>query len=50
VHQAVYGYPAELVARAEAERDRLLREVTAGADHFAEALAEHWRAELTRLV
>jgi hypothetical protein len=49
-HQAVYGYPADVVAEAEAERDRLLREVTAGVDHFAESLAQHWRARLTRLV
>jgi uncharacterized protein len=48
-HQAVYGYPADVVAEAEAERDRLLREVTTGADHFAEALAERGRARLGQL-
>jgi hypothetical protein len=49
-HQVAYGYPAEVVAAAEAERDRLLHEVRAGAAHFAEGLADHWRQELGRLV
>jgi hypothetical protein len=48
-HQVAYGYPPEVVAAAEAERDRLLREVADGAAHFDESLAEHWRGRLTVL-
>ena len=48
-HQVAYGYPPEVVTAAEAERDRLLREVADGAAHFHESLAEHWRARLTDL-
>ena len=48
-HQVAYGYPSDVVAAAEAERDRLLREVGDGAAHFRESLAEHWRSRLTAL-
>jgi hypothetical protein len=48
-HQVAYGYPAEVVAAAEAERDRLIREVADGAEHFSESLAERWRGRLTAL-
>lgn len=48
-HQVIYGYPPEVVAAAEAERDRLLREVADEAAHFKESLAEHWRDRLDAL-
>jgi uncharacterized protein len=49
LHQVALGYPGEVVAEAEAERDRLLREVGDGAAHFSEAVASHWRARLSEL-
>jgi hypothetical protein len=48
-HQVVFGYPAHVVAAAEAERDRLLREVSEGAAHFREPVAAHWRARLAEV-
>ena len=49
-NQTAYGYPAELVAHAEAECDRVLHELRSGAAHFGESLADHWRRELGRLL
>jgi hypothetical protein len=48
-HRVLYGYPDHVVAAAQAERDRLLREVGEGAAHFREPVAVHWRARLADL-
>jgi uncharacterized protein len=37
VHQVRYGYPEHVIAAAQAEADRLLAEVAAGAEPFGEA-------------
>jgi protein associated with RNAse G/E len=50
VHQLRYGYPAEVVAAAETECARLVAELQSGAAHFAEVLAERWRARLAELL
>lgn len=42
-HQVSYGYPAEVIAAAEAECRRVRDELRGGAAHFDPALAERWR-------
>jgi uncharacterized protein len=49
-HQVELGYPPELVAEAQAECERVREELAAGAPHFAEPLAAHWRGVLAGLV
>jgi protein associated with RNAse G/E len=49
-HRLSYGYPADVVAAAEAECACLVEEMSTGAAHFAEELAQRWRAERARLL
>ncbi|MFG1606907.1 DUF402 domain-containing protein [Actinoplanes sp. NPDC049265] len=42
-HQMLYGYPAHVIAAARAEADRLMAEVTAGAEPFG-AVGRAWLA------
>lgn len=49
-HRIRYGYPAEVVAAAEAECERVSREVRTGASVLATASAAPWHAELQRLL
>jgi hypothetical protein len=49
-HQHTYGYPAEVIAAAEAECARVSDEVRSGAAAFAGATASRWHAELRGLL
>ena len=48
-HQVRYGYPAEVVTAAEAECLRVSDEIRSGAEPFADAIADPWRAALRAL-
>lgn len=45
-HQQRYGYPADVVARAQAECARVTRELATGATAYAERTVRAWRARL----
>jgi uncharacterized protein len=49
LHQVRYGYPADVIAAARAECDRVVEEVTMGAAQFSEDVAAHWRTVLRSL-
>ena len=50
VHARRYAYPPEVVTQAERECARLVAELGSGARHFAEDLAQAWRARLVELL
>jgi hypothetical protein len=48
-HQVAYGYPADVIAGAEAECARVVDEIRSGAALFAMETAEAWRQSLMGL-
>jgi hypothetical protein len=48
-HQVALGYPAEVVAGAQAECQRVVEEIRSGAAHFAMEAADPWRQVLIGL-
>jgi protein associated with RNAse G/E len=49
-HQVSYGYPADVVAAAEAECARVSEEIRSGATLFANATAAPWRLAFRALL